>query len=210
MLLIGGAAAAAIIALVIIIPKGKPPVDGSKTAMQAKSAATSASPKASKSESGTFLTETRSRETASTITADTHTKTFNTVSAEAREILFTVAEMRSSITEKTFIVRAHNRSGIVKSVALYDDSYRWPKSILTDAGGKKHGVSIVNFVKGSKRINMREAGTEGISIDPGGSVIIYLTFKNAGKGSNILDLHPFIYQGRRDWKEFNLAMNLKS
>jgi uncharacterized cupredoxin-like copper-binding protein len=107
-------------------------------------------------------------------------------------------------------VQTHNKSGIVKSVALYDDDYRWTKSMMTDGSGKKHGVSTVRFVKGSKRINMREVGTEGIQIAPGESVTAYLTFKKAGKGALALNLHPFIYQGRRDWKEFDLALNLRS
>jgi hypothetical protein len=110
----------------------------------------------------------------------------------------------------TVTIKAHNKSSMVKSVALYDDSYSWTKSMLTDGSGKKHGVNTVSFVKGSKRINMREAGTEGIFIAPGGSVTTFLTFKKEGKGATALNLHPFIYQGRRDWKEYDLALNLRS
>jgi uncharacterized cupredoxin-like copper-binding protein len=150
------------------------------------------------------------REKASKTEIETQTKTLRAVSAEARDILFTVTEVRSSGTEITFTVQTHNKSGIVKSVALYDDDYRWTKSMMTDGSGKKHGVSTVSFVKDSKRISMRDAGTEGVHIDPGKSVTTYLTFKKAGKGALALNLHPFIYQGRRDWKEFDLALNLRS
>lgn len=57
---------------------------------------------------------------------------------------------------------------------------------------------------------MREAGTEGIQIAPGQSVTTFMTFKKDGKGIRDVNLHPFIYQGRRDWKEFDLALHLKS
>ncbi len=137
-------------------------------------------------------------------------ETFRAVSAEARDILFTVTGLESSNIGITVTIKAHNKSRMVKSVALYDDSYRWPKSMMTDSSGKKHGVNTVRFVKGSTRINMREAGTEGIQIAPGESVTAFLTFKKDGKGIRDLNLHPFIYQGRRDWKEFDLTLNLRS
>jgi hypothetical protein len=82
--------------------------------------------------------------------------------------------------------------------------------MMTDGSGKKHGVNTVSFVKESKRISMREAGTEGIQIPPGESVTTFMTFKKNGKGIRDLNLHPFIYQGRRDWKEFDLALHLRS
>jgi len=118
--------------------------------------------------------------------------------------------LESSGSGITVIIKAHNKSSMVKSVALYDDSYGWTKSMLTDSSGNKHVVNMVSFVKGSKRITMREAGTDGIQISPGESITTSLTFKKVVKGVRDLNLHPFIYQGRRDWKEFDLALNLKS
>jgi class 3 adenylate cyclase len=214
MLIIGGAVAAAIIAiiaLIIIIPKGKTPVDGTKTAVQSKSAATSSVKKTSKAEaSAVSLTKTTNGESVLETKTRPSSGAFRAVSAEARDILFTVTGLESSKSGITVTMKTHNKSSMVKSVALYDDSYRWTKSMMTDGSGKKHGVNTVSFVKGSKRINMREAGTEGIQIAPGESVTTFLTFKKDSKDIRALNLHPFIYQGRRDWKEFDLALNLRS
>ena len=210
-LMIGGAVAAAIIALVVImIPKGKAPTESTKTAVQSKSSTASLSAKTSKVETPSSSAEAVAREKAAKVEPETQTKTFRTVSAEARDVLFTITEMRSSGTEITFIVQTRNKSGIVKSVALYDDSYGWTKSMMTDGSGKKHGVSTVTFFKDSKRISMRDAGTEGIQIEPGHAVTTHMTFKKVGRGAASLSLHPFIYQGRRDWKEYDLPMNLRS
>jgi class 3 adenylate cyclase len=212
MLVIGGGMAAVIIALVIIIiiPKGKTPVDGTNTAVQSKSAVTS-SAKTSKAErSSVSLTKTTNGESALETKARPSSGTFRAVSAEARDILFTVTGLESSGSGITVTIKAHNKSSMVKSVALYDDSYSWTKSMMTDDNGTKHGVNTVSFVKGSKKINMRKAGTEGIIIAPGESVTTFLTFKRNDKGIRTLNLHPFIYQGRRDWKEYDLALNLKS
>jgi class 3 adenylate cyclase len=213
MLIIGGTVAAAIIAilvLIIIIPKGKTPVDGTKAAVQSKSAATS-SAKTSKAETPSVsVTKTTNGESALETKARPSSGTFRAVSAEARDILFTVTGLESSGSGTTVTIKTHNKSSMVKSVALYDDSYSWTKSMMTDSSGKKHGVNTVSFLKGSKRINMREAGTEGIQIAPGESVTTFMTFKKDGKGATALNLHPFIYQGRRDWKEFDLALNLRS
>jgi class 3 adenylate cyclase/cytoskeletal protein RodZ len=212
MLIIGGAMAAVIIALVIfiIVPKGKTPVDGTNTAVQSKSASTSSS-KTSKVETHSVsVPKTTNTESALETKVRPSSGTFKAVSAEARDILFTVTGLEPSGSGITVTIKTHNKSNMVKSVALYDDSYGWTKSMMTDGSGKKHGVNTVSFVKGSKRINMREAGTEGIQIAPGESITTFLTFKKDGKGATALNLHPFIYQGRRDWKEYDLALNLRS
>jgi class 3 adenylate cyclase/cytoskeletal protein RodZ len=212
MLIIGGGMAAVIIALVIfiIVPKGKTPVDGTNTAVQSKSAATS-SAKTSKVETqSASVPKTTNSESAMEAKVRPSSGTFRAVSAEARDVLFTVTGLESSGSGITVTIKTHNKSSMVKSVALYDDSYGWTKSMMTDGSGKKYGVNTVSFVKGSKRINMREAGTEGIQIAPGESVTTFLTFKKDGKGATALNLHPFIYQGRRDWKEYDLALNLRS
>jgi class 3 adenylate cyclase len=213
MLIIGGAVAAAIIAilaLVIIIPKGKTPVDGTKTVVQSKSAATSSAITSKAETPSVSVKKITNGERALETKVRPSSGTFRAVSAEARDILFTVTGLESSERGTTVTIKAHNKSSMVKSVALYDDSYSWTKSMMTDGSGKKHGVNTVSFVKGSKRINMREAGTEGIQIAPGDSVTTFLTFKKDGKDIRALNLHPFIYQGRRDWKEYDLALNLRS
>jgi len=213
MLIIGGAVAAAIIAilvLVIVIPKGKTPVDGANTAAQSK-AASKSSAKASKAETQSASVEkTMNTESASETKVRPSSGTFRAVSVEARDILFTVTGLESSKSGITVTIKTHNKSSMVKSVALYDDSYSWPKSMMTDDNGKQHNVNRVSFVKGSERIAMSEAGTEGIHIAPGESVTTFLTFKKDGNVIRTLNLHPFIYQGRRDWKEYDLTLNLRS
>ncbi len=211
-LIIGGAVAAAIIALVVIIPKGKTPVEGTKTVMKSKSAATSISSKAPIAEApATAVTETTSLGKASERTTETKQEAFKAVSSRAEDILFTITAIKASGHEITFIVRTQNKSGVEKSVALYDDAFGWTKSKMTDGNGKNHDVNRVNFAKGSKKIAMSTAGTEGVPLAPGESVTAYLYFKKAGgRGAKTLNLHPFIYQGRWNWKEHDLAMNLRS
>jgi hypothetical protein len=210
-MVIGGAvAAAAILALVLFIPKGKPPTDGTKAAVEGKAAATSLSARAAKAEApAAAVTETTPRGTASERTTEMKRETFKAVSSRAEDILFTITAMKASGNESTFIVRTQNKSGVEKSIALYDDAFGWTKSKMTDGNGKNHDVNRVSFTKGSKKIAMSAAGTEGIHIAPGESVTAYLIFKKAGRGVKTLNLHPFIYQGRRNWKEHDLAMPLR-
>jgi hypothetical protein len=211
-LVIGGAVAiAAILALVLFIPKGKAPTDGTKAAVEGKAAATSLSARASKAEApaAAVVTETTPPGTASERTTETKREAFKAVSSRAEDILFTIIAMKASGSEITFIVRTQNKSGVEKSVALYDDAFEWKKSKMTDGDGKNHDVNRVNFTKGSKKIAMSAAGTKGVDIAPGESVTAYLVFKKAGRGVKILNLHPFIYQGRWTWKEHDLAMPLR-
>jgi class 3 adenylate cyclase len=210
---IGGAVvAAAILALVLFIPKGKAPTtDGTKAAMEGKAAATSLSARASKAEApAAAVTETTPPPgTASKRTAETKREAFKAVSSRAEDILFTITAMKASGKEVTFTVRTQNKSGVEKSVALYDDTFEWKKSKMTDGDGKNHDVNQVNFAKGSKKIAMSAAGTKGVDIAPGESVTAYLVFKKAGRSVKTLNLHPFIYQGRWSWKEYDLAMPLR-
>jgi hypothetical protein len=210
-LVIGGAVAAAeILALVLFIPKGKAPTDGTKAAVEGKAAATSQSTRALKAEApAAAVTETTPPGTASERTTETKREAFKAVSSRAEDILFTITAMKASGNEITFIVRTQNKSGVEKSVALYDDAFGWTKSKMTDGNGKNHDVNRVNFAKGSKNIAASAAGTEGVHIAPGESVTAYLVFKKAGRGVKTLNLHPFIYQGRWTWKEHDLAMPLR-
>jgi class 3 adenylate cyclase len=173
--------------------------------------AATSSAKTSKAETPSVsVTKTTNGERALETKTQPSSRTFSAVSAEARDILFTVTGLESSGSEITVTLKAHNKSSVVRSVALYDDSYSWPKSMMTDDNGKQHNVNRVSFVKGSERIAMSEAGTEGIHVAPGESVTTFLTFKKDGNVIRTLNLHPFIYQGRRDWKEYDLTLNLRS
>jgi class 3 adenylate cyclase len=105
----------------------------------------------------------------------------------------------------TFTVMLKNAATDERSVALYDDNYRWPKSCLTDTSGRSYEVREVYFLKAGKRIPMHETGKTGIPIDGGETVMARLTFKKISDNSRraTLHLHPFIYQGWR-WTEHEL------
>jgi hypothetical protein len=106
----------------------------------------------------------------------------------------------------TMTVRLKNTAADVRSVALYDDSYRWTKSRLTDESGHSYEVREVYFRKGAERISMYDTGKTGIPIDGGATVTAHLVFKQISDGSHqaILQLHPFIYYGR-NWTEHDVS-----
>ncbi len=128
-------------------------------------------------------------------------------SVRADEIEFVVIGIKTSGDDRTITVRIRNSSGIPKSVALYDEYVRWPKSKLTDATGKSYEVSKVVFTKGGQTITSQASGTQGLSIAPHESASVSLTFKNAGRSIKSFALHPFIYVGR-SWKEHDLPMKI--
>ena len=212
-LLMGGSIAAVIIGLLIFVARDKAPVDGTRAAVDDRAASASRSARTAKATQNPDASASSAKETAtlermSDGGGESENKTFKSVTVKADDILFTVTGMKSSGNDITFIIRTYNRSGVAKSVALYDDAYRWKKSQMTDGNGKRHDVSKVSFTKASKRIAMSAAGTEGIHINPRESVTAYMTFKRAGHGVKALSLHPFIYQGRRHWTEHNLNLPL--
>ena len=209
----GGFVLAAIVALVLFIPRGKAPMDGAKTIVEDKPAATSMYANASKAAAKAEAPSVSVMQTRLTVkkseTKPEHKKeTFKAVSTRADDVLFTVTGMKSSGNESIFIVLAKNQSDVEKSIALYDDAYRWTKSQMTDDAGKKFDVNTVSFAKGSERRLMSAVGKQGVPVSPRESVTIYMTFKKAGKDVKTLNLHPFIYQGR-SWKEHDLVMNLR-
>ena len=126
-------------------------------------------------------------------------------SVKADDIEFISAGIRRSGEEVTFSVRMHNRAAVAKSVALYDDYVRWPKSKITDQTGKAFEVNKVVFTKGAQSLTSQATGTQGLTIGPGETALVSLTFRNAGKGVKSFSLHPFIYVGR-SWKEHDLPM----
>jgi hypothetical protein len=134
-------------------------------------------------------------------------ETVSASSARADEIEFTMTGIKTSGNDRTITVRIRNTSGILKNVALYDDYVNWPKSKLTDTTGKSYEVSKVVFTKGGQTITSQASGTQGISIAPRESVIVSMTFKNAGRSIKSFSLHPFVYVGR-SWKEHDLLMKI--
>lgn len=126
-------------------------------------------------------------------------------SLRADGIEFIYADIRSAGTEVTLSIRIRNNSGVVKSVALYDNYTSWPKSKLIDQTGKTREVTNVIFFKGSRKITSQASGTQGVSISPRETISVSLTFKKTGKGIKSINIHPFIYQGN-SWKEHDLPM----
>jgi len=129
-------------------------------------------------------------------------------SVRADEIEFTATGIKRSAENVTISIRIHNNAAVAKSVALYDDYVRWPKSKLIDQDGKSHEVNKVVFVKGSRTITSQASGTQGLMLNSGQSAMVSLTFKKTGKGVKKFALHPFIYVGR-SWKEHDLPMKVR-
>jgi class 3 adenylate cyclase len=132
---------------------------------------------------------------------------YKSSSAKAEDIAFTVTNAKSSSGGIAITIRIRNESNTAKSVALYDDYVKWPKSKITDQSGTSYEVSNVTFSKGSRQITASAAGTQGLLINPKESVTASLIFKKTGKGIKTLNLHPFIYQGS-NWKEYNLPIKI--
>jgi hypothetical protein len=128
-------------------------------------------------------------------------------SLKAEEIEFIYAGIRSAGEEVTLSIRIRNNSSVVKSVALYDNYVKWPKSKLADQTGNTYEVTNVNFTKGSRKITSQASGTQGVSISPHETISASLIFKKTGKGIKSINIHPFIYQGR-GWKEHDLPMKI--
>ena len=110
---------------------------------------------------------------------------------------FTLADAKRKGRDVVVTMRLKNSDENGRSVALYDASYRWTKSHLTDEGGLFHDVQEVYYRKGGEKITMYDTGKTGIPVGGRETVTIYLVFKNFPDSSRkaILNLHPFIYYG---------------
>jgi hypothetical protein len=84
----------------------------------------------------------------------------STGSVKAEGIEFIYADIRSADTEVTLSINIRNSSGVVKSVALYDNYTTWPKSKLIDQAGKPYVVTNVIFFKGSQKITSKASGAQ--------------------------------------------------
>ncbi len=133
---------------------------------------------------------------------------FRAVSSKADDIGFTLTSLKIANGKIICAVNIHNKSKVEKSVALYDDAFRWTKSKITDDAGKNQHVSNVTFTKGSQKVAMSASGTRGITVGPGETVAASMTFKKESlRAVRSLDLHPFIYEGRR-WQEHDIVLKL--
>lgn len=131
----------------------------------------------------------------------------NVASLKANEIAFIYASIRSTGGDVTLSIWIRNNSKIEKSVALYDSTEKsYTKTKLIDQTGKIFEVTDVSFIKGSKKITSKSAGTKGVAIKPHETIKASLLFKKVGKGINIIYIHPFIYKSRYTWTEHDLPL----
>jgi len=126
-------------------------------------------------------------------------------SKKAATIGFILAAVERKGRDIVVTMRLKNSAAEERSVALYDASYSWTKSHLTDEGGRSHDVQEVYYRKGGKKITMHDTGKTGIPVGSGATVTITLVFKNIPDGSReaTLNIHPFIYHGR-SWTEHDM------
>jgi hypothetical protein len=129
-------------------------------------------------------------------------------SAEATEALFEVTSVKLSGDEITVLVDVTNLTeDSDRSVAIYDEAYRWTKSKLLDTAGNEYYVSQVVFWKGQQKTSMYDAGTRGVIMNAKGTQTAQLIFKKVPpdlKTIKTLTIHPFIYL-RRTWREHDLV-----
>ncbi|MBA4422767.1 MAG: hypothetical protein C0390_06645 [Syntrophus sp. (in: bacteria)] len=126
-------------------------------------------------------------------------------SKRVARIGFTLSAVERKGLDITLTVSLKNTAADARSVALYDNHYSWPKSHLTDKGGRSYEVQEVYFRKGGKRISMYDTGKTGIPINGGATVTAHLVFRKFPDSSReaVLNLHPFIYYGWR-WTEHDV------
>jgi flagellar basal body-associated protein FliL len=130
----------------------------------------------------------------------------NVSSLKAEEMEFIFASVRPAGGDVALSIRIRNNSKIEKSVALYDSTEKsYTHSKLIDQTGKIFEVTDVSFIKGSKKITSKEAGTKGVFLKPHETIRASLLFKKTGKGINLITLHPFIYKSRYTWTEHDLT-----
>ncbi len=130
----------------------------------------------------------------------------NVGSLKAEEVEFIFASVQPAGSEVALSIRIRNNSKIEKSVALYDISEKsYTKTKLIDQVGKIFEVTNVSFIKDSKKITSKEAGTKGILLKPHETIRASILFKKTGKGINLITLHPFIYKSRFTWTEHDLT-----
>jgi hypothetical protein len=130
----------------------------------------------------------------------------NASSLKAEEMEFIFGSVKPAGGDVALSIRIRNNSKIEKSVALYDNTEKsYAKTKLIDQTGKIFEVTDVTFIKGSKKITSKEAGTKGIFLKPHQTIRVSFLFKKTGKGINLITLHPFIYKSRFTWTEHDLT-----
>jgi hypothetical protein len=127
-------------------------------------------------------------------------------SFNADGIVFIYNSIQLTDGKVTLSIRIRNNTSVEQSVALYDKNFTWSKSKLISHTGKPFEVTEVNFTKDTKKITSKEAGTKGVPIKPHQTIKASLIFDKTGKDIKLINIHPFIYQDRRHWKEHDLPL----
>lgn len=132
--------------------------------------------------------------------------------AEANDVLFEVISVKQSGNEISVFVDVTNMAeGALRSVAIYDENFRWGKSKIMDAAGKEYDVSQVVFWKEQQKTSIYDAGRRGVPIDAGTKQTAQLIFKKIPsnmKTMKKLTIHPFIYWRvvlLWKWQEYDLV-----
>lgn len=185
-------------------PVTSPAVNGKQDPIETTAA--SAKP-VSKSMTLTPAKDTPPPKTMAKMDSEPFKKTTKGVSSRADDILFTIIGLKSLGKETIVSIQTRNGSPVTKRIAIYDDTYWWSKSQITDDTGEKHDVNKVVFLQGNEKIAMSFTGTQGIPIEPQKSIVANLIFKKSIKSMKTLTLRPFIcYEG--NCTEHSLVMNL--
>lgn len=131
---------------------------------------------------------------------------------EVRNVLFElIAAKYADDCLNVYIDLTNLEESSDRQVALYDETYRWARSRLTDAAGKEYEVSRVVFWKGKNKLTMYDAGRRGAFLEGQTKQTAQLTFKNAPKNMKSvakLTLYPFVYFRKMfswSWEESHFA-----
>ncbi|NPU83561.1 MAG: hypothetical protein HPY65_03650 [Syntrophaceae bacterium] len=131
-------------------------------------------------------------------------------SHEGNDVLFELISVKSA--GKDLLVRVditNMTEDSIRSVALYDQAYRWTKSRITDSEGKEHNVSEVTFYSGSEKTTMYSAGSRGVPLEGRATKSVLMHFKQVPGTRSIrkLTIHPYVYHRKVfwSWQEFDFA-----
>lgn len=117
--------------------------------------------------------------------------------AEANDVLFEVINVKQSGNEISVFVDVTNMAEEdPRSVAIYDENFKWTKSKITDTTGKEYDVSQVLFWKEKQKISIYEAGKQGVQIEARTKQTAQLIFKKVPSNMKTIKkllIHPFVY-----------------
>jgi hypothetical protein len=114
-------------------------------------------------------------------------------SGETDDFLFELTSVKLSGGELTFYIEATNKTDRTRQLALYDQSSRYTKSILTDDKGSTYEAGQIYLWEGETKTSAYDA-SRGIPVESKRSATIEMTFKEippAIQAVQSLNLHPY-------------------